>query len=186
MNEAEDDQDLREAEADEPSEQQAEALSADDAIATRPIDALAPSAGDKRPARGDQALSIMNALKEATPEKARIMINGTIEVMQRTDETLLAAHADVDRRKHGMWLGAGMATASVVGGAVLLTTAAPAAIGIGLLCVGTACIGATFAIITGKSVGIEDFSRAVKSTASVFSGTHITNTEKEEGDDTEN
>lgn len=110
-----------------------------------------------------QALDIIDALKDTPTDHAMALIDGAMRVTQATDKTLMLAHADINRRKHGMWIGAGLGTISVVGGVVILVSAAPAAIGAGLLALGAVCYGATFTIATGQTVTMEDFSKAFNS-----------------------
>jgi hypothetical protein len=116
-----------------------------------------------------QTLEIAKLLKDQSPDNVRNIVEGSIRIVQSTSPELIAATADAKRRYEGMWIGAAFSMLGIAGGVAILTTAAPAAAGIGLMAFGVACAGATFAIATGKSVDIAQFSRTFTDVSRVLS-----------------
>ncbi len=91
------------------------------------------------------------------PENAKELTSSFVRLMVSTDPNLLATYADAERRKFGMWIGAALAILSIGGGVAILGLGGPLPIGVGLLSVGAACAGGTFAVITGQKVGLPEF-----------------------------
>ena len=117
----------------------------------------------------DVALALTKLLKGQPPSNVQSLLNGVVEVSRSTDPALLMAMADAKRRYAGMWIAAGLAVAGIGGGVAILISAAPAIIGVGLLAFGAACAGAAFAIATGKSVELHEFSSSFAAAARGFS-----------------
>lgn len=119
--------------------------------------------------QSDRTLALIEQFKSHPTERIKEITEAVIRVTRATNAPLILAQADADRRRIGMWIGACMSLANVVGGVAILISAAPAVIGVGLLCLGAACAGATFAIITGKSITMADFSAAMTAMRSTVS-----------------
>lgn len=118
----------------------------------------------------DRTLTIIEQLKSEPVEKMTSIVEAVVNISRETDPSLIRSRGTEARRQQGMWIGAGMSIIYAGGGVALLLSSAPAVIGIGLLCLGAACTGATFAVMTGKSVGVKEFSDALAGAKKAFTG----------------
>jgi hypothetical protein len=118
----------------------------------------------------DLSLALTKLLKGQSPDSVQSLVNAIVEVSRSTDPAMLLAMADAKRRYAGMWIGAGLALACLGGGVAILISAVPAVIGIGLLAFGATCAGATFAIATGRSVELREFSASFGSATRTLTG----------------
>jgi hypothetical protein len=60
-----------------------------------------------------------------------------------------------------MWLGGGLSAATLVGAVIVALTNGPGALTAALVTIGATCAGSTFAVITGQTVSVQDFARAL-------------------------
>lgn len=131
--------------------------------------ASAASAADEtrvRDSRAELANRLMTAiiqkLQSEQPENVHSYVELGVKVIEATYTTSPRERAEIERRQAGMWLGSVMATVCIIGGVIAGTSIHfPAIISITLLCLGAACAGATFAIITGNNVRADELLNAM-------------------------
>ncbi len=104
----------------------------------------------------DPRAEIVRILSDLPPEKVQGVADATINVLAE-DPAAIAARADANRRNKGMWIGGGLATASLLAAIGVVALGGSGLFAIALLCFSAACVGGTFAVVTGKSVGADDF-----------------------------
>lgn len=102
--------------------------------------------------------SVLEAIIKS-PRNASNIVKAVTTLTLARNPAFFSVYADAQRREKGMWVGASLAVCGIGGSVVTLVLGAPVALAVTLLGVGTACAGATFAIITGKSVSTSDFAK---------------------------
>ena len=109
----------------------------------------------------DTALTVPG---EGGPEHLSDVIQAILEKPENAKQIaestsiVLNTYADIERRRTGMWIGAGLTLFLASGGIAILVSGAGLGVGLGLCSIGAACAGGTFAVITGRSVGLRHFS----------------------------
>ena len=138
------------------------------ALTVRPTNVAVTTPSDDLRSRADRTIAIMERLSNTPPEQIAEIVKGVIQVSQSIDPTLLMMQAEAERRRTGMWIGAAMTTVTITGGVAVLISSTPALIGGGLLCLGAACAGATYALIAGTPIHLDDFSKLLNSAKGMF------------------
>ena len=63
--------------------------------------------------------SVVQAIID-NPKDAKKITNSVVQLLSSKDPVLMSASADAERRKVGMWIGAGLSVLCISGGVVLL------------------------------------------------------------------
>lgn len=105
---------------------------------------------------------IVRKMEAADSEGARAYVELGLRLIEAFGTRNAREQAEVERRHAGMWLGAIMSTVFVACGVYFgLSEKNPALLSLLLICLGAACAGATFAVITGHGVRADEFADAV-------------------------
>jgi len=96
------------------------------------------------------------------PENATTMVEAEAKLAVTEDPRLYALQLDSDRRRAGMWIGAGLSGISIGGCVIAVAVGGPAILAGALLTIGAACAGATFMLASGRQVGADDFATLLR------------------------